>query len=112
MDILYPCSLCSHAFTLREHFLMHMKTAHSSSVPVLHNDDTSCTFNCTQCYKQFSNKSLLKKHVYLKHTSSIQSLSECTSKPTKKCKNFHDINDCLFLKVSMLKHFSFLSFFY
>lgn len=107
MDVLYPCSLCSRTFMLRNDFLSHMTTSHPSSVPSVHTNEIKCLFNCPQCCKQFSSKIVLKKHIQMKHNISIQKLSEYTPTLLKTCRISRDLNNYLFLKVSILLYVNF-----
>jgi len=113
MDILFPCSLCSQAFTLRKLFLKHMKTVHESNVPSICNDDLKSLLICSQCHKQFKSKGLLNKHIHLNHSISVPNLRKYTSKPSEK-RVSQKLNAYLSLKVSkhVYLNFTYLSLAY
>jgi len=99
MDILYPCSLCSQTFTLRNNFLIHIETVHQSNISLVNNLESKSVFNCSQCYKQFTKKCFLSKHIYMKHN--VQLSTKNTSKLTQKNEEFLLSHNYLMLKVSL-----------
>ncbi|XP_050421497.1 uncharacterized protein LOC126833944 [Adelges cooleyi] len=112
MDFLYPCSLCTETFSLRIHIIKHIQTQHPNSLPKTFLNSES--FYCSSCYKQFNNKSLLKKHIRLKHKalafvvmlSSLYNISLSELKMWAKDQQSQiksdecswSLDDCLFLK--------------
>lgn len=99
MEVVYPCSMCTKAYKTKQKFLFHMKTVHQYNSPLKYNDKHKNIFACSQCYKEFSSKLLLNKHVHIKHNN-LKHSTEDTS--MKKSNEFHERStyNCLPLKVS------------